>query len=50
VSSLRLLLVRHGQTESNVNVVLDSLPPGPPLTQLGRQQAAELAERLAAER
>ncbi|HEY3261956.1 MAG TPA: histidine phosphatase family protein [Pseudonocardiaceae bacterium] len=49
MSSLRLLLVRHGQTESNVNVVLDSLPPGPPLTQLGRQQAAELAERLAAE-
>jgi probable phosphoglycerate mutase len=49
VSSLRLLLVRHGETESNVNLVLDSLPPGPPLTDLGRQQALDLAERLAAE-
>ena len=49
MSSLRLLLVRHGQTESNVNFVLDSVPPGPSLTELGRRQASELAERLAAE-
>jgi broad specificity phosphatase PhoE len=49
VSTLRLLLVRHGQTESNVYHVLDSLPPGPPLTELGRRQTVELAERLAGE-
>lgn len=49
MSSLRLMLVRHGQTESNVHFVLDSLPPGPPLNALGRQQASELAERLAGE-
>lgn len=49
MSSLRLLLVRHGQTESNVRSVLDSRPPGPPLTALGRRQAADLAERLVAE-
>lgn len=49
MSSLRLLLVRHGETESNVNHVLDSLPPGPPLTDLGRWQASELAERLSGE-
>jgi len=49
VSSLRLLLVRHGETESNVHHLLDSRPPGPPLTELGRRQADELAERLAGE-
>jgi broad specificity phosphatase PhoE len=49
MSALRLLLVRHGETESNVNSVLDSAPPGPPLTPLGRRQAAMLAERLASE-
>ena len=49
MSSLRLLLVRHGQTESNVNFVLDSMPPGPPLTPCGEEQAAALAERLAGE-
>jgi len=49
VSTLRLLLVRHGQTESNVRSVLDSRPPGPPLTATGWRQALELAERLAAE-
>ncbi len=44
---LRLTLVRHGQTASNVVRALDSRPPGPPLTELGRRQAAALAERLA---
>jgi probable phosphoglycerate mutase len=44
---LRLTLVRHGQTASNVVRALDSRPPGPPLTELGRSQATALAERLA---
>lgn len=46
---MRLLLVRHGQTESNVRHVLDSRPPGPPLTDEGRRQATRLARRLAGE-
>ena len=47
MSALRLVLVRHGQTPSNVIGSLDSRPPGPPLTDLGRQQAAAVAESLA---
>ncbi|HEV7907890.1 MAG TPA: histidine phosphatase family protein [Pseudonocardiaceae bacterium] len=46
---MRLVLVRHGQTASNVAKVLDTLPPGPPLTELGEQQALDLAEALADE-
>jgi probable phosphoglycerate mutase len=38
-----LVLVRHGQTDANVGTVLDSRPPGPPLNELGRAQAAALA-------
>ncbi len=45
----RLLLVRHGQTPSNVKHILDSAPPGPSLTALGREQADLLAERTAGE-
>ncbi|SDJ43995.1 probable phosphoglycerate mutase [Actinokineospora alba] len=44
---MRLMLVRHGETPSNVRHVLDSRPPGPPLTELGRRQAEALADRLA---
>jgi probable phosphoglycerate mutase len=43
------MLVRHGQTESNVRKALDSKPPGPPLNLVGQQQAAELAADLANE-
>ncbi|MFI9008764.1 histidine phosphatase family protein [Actinosynnema sp. NPDC053489] len=46
---MRLILVRHGETASNVRMVLDSVPPGPPLTDAGRAQAAALAEQLAGE-
>lgn len=46
----RLILARHGQTAANVGRVLDSAPPGPPLTELGRAQAAALGSRLAGER
>jgi broad specificity phosphatase PhoE len=49
MSTLRLHLVRHGQTPSNVHMALDSKPPGPPLTEQGQRQAAELAAALATE-
>jgi probable phosphoglycerate mutase len=46
---MRLLLVRHGQTPSNVEFLLDTAVPGPGLTALGEQQAAALPEALADE-
>jgi broad specificity phosphatase PhoE len=46
----RLILVRHGQTRSNVQGLLDTASPGPGLTDLGREQAAALVEALAGER
>lgn len=47
---MRLLLIRHGQTPSNVGHLLDTTAPGPGLTELGEQQAAALPERLADEK
>ncbi|WP_326956348.1 histidine phosphatase family protein [Amycolatopsis sp. NBC_01286] len=46
---MRLLLIRHGQTDGNVRGALDTALPGPPLTELGQSQAAALAGRLAEE-
>ncbi|MFJ9819257.1 histidine phosphatase family protein [Streptomyces sp. NPDC101151] len=46
---MRLLLVRHGQTPSNVDYLLDTAVPGPGLTPLGERQAAALPEALAGE-
>lgn len=43
---MRLLLIRHGQTPSNVRGLLDTAIPGPGLTELGHQQAAALPEAL----
>ncbi|MFI5427738.1 histidine phosphatase family protein [Aeromicrobium sp. UC242_57] len=40
---MRLILIRHGQTPANVDGVLESTVPGPGLTELGLEQAAELA-------
>jgi len=37
---MRLLLLRHGQTPSNVHGLLDTASPGPGLTALGERQAA----------
>lgn len=37
---MRLILLRHGQTPSNVHNFLDTAEPGPGLTELGRAQAA----------
>jgi probable phosphoglycerate mutase len=49
VTNLRLVLARHGETPSNLRMALDSAPPGPPLTEEGHRQAAELARSLATE-
>lgn len=46
---MRLLLVRHGETPSNVHHLLDTDVPGPGLTPLGRAQAAALPQALADE-
>jgi broad specificity phosphatase PhoE len=46
---MRLLLVRHGQTPSNVRSLLDTAVPGPGLTELGERQAAAPPEALAGE-
>ncbi|MEV0169942.1 histidine phosphatase family protein [Streptomyces sp. NPDC050803] len=46
---MRLLLVRHGQTPTNVDYLLDTAVPGPGLTELGERQADALPEALADE-
>lgn len=46
----RLILVRHGQTRSNVHGLLDTAAPGADLTPLGRQQAQAVVDVLAGER
>jgi len=46
---MRLLLIRHGQTPTNVDFLLDTAVPGPGLTALGERQAAALPEALADE-
>lgn len=46
---MRLLLVRHAETPSNVDHLLDTAVPGPGLTALGARQATALPDALAAE-
>lgn len=46
----RLILVRHGQTRSNVHGLLDTALPGAELTPLGREQARSVVDVLAGER
>jgi broad specificity phosphatase PhoE len=46
---MRLILVRHGQTSSNVGLLLDTAAPGADLNETGREQAQELVLRLATE-
>jgi broad specificity phosphatase PhoE len=45
---MHLLLLRHGQTESNVVGALDTAIPGAPLTALGERQAAAVPGALPA--
>ena len=49
MAGLRLILARHGQTDANVHMAIDSRPPGGPLTEQGREQAESLADALAGE-
>lgn len=46
---MRLLLIRHGQTSSNVGQHLDTAEPGADLTPLGRKQAAAIPKALEGE-
>ncbi|WP_125615245.1 histidine phosphatase family protein [Specibacter cremeus] len=46
---MRLILIRHGQTPSNVKNLLDTAVPGPGLTALGERQAAAVPGALAGE-
>ena len=46
---MRIIFIRHGRTESNVNHLLDTAFPGAPLDEVGLEQAATLPERLAHE-
>jgi broad specificity phosphatase PhoE len=41
-----LVLARHGQTPANVSKILDTVLPGPGLTDLGRLQAEALGKEL----
>jgi broad specificity phosphatase PhoE len=47
---MRLLLIRHAETASNVADVIDTQVPGKGLTVRGEQQAQDLAARIADER
>lgn len=47
---MRLHLIRHGQTPSNVLGALDTALPGPGLTELGERQAAAVPYALEGER
>lgn len=47
---MRLILVRHGRTSSNVGFLLDTDEPGADLDDHGRQQAEALVLRLADQR
>jgi len=43
---MKLLLIRHGQTQANIDGLVSSWAPGEELTELGHKQAEELATRL----
>jgi broad specificity phosphatase PhoE len=45
--AMTLTFVRHGESEANAAGVIDTSVPGPHLTDLGRQQAAAVADALA---
>ena len=44
--SITLTLIRHAESQSNADGVIDTEVPGPSLTSVGEQQAAAVASRL----
>ncbi len=46
---MRLILIRHGQTQSNVEHIIDTAVPGPALSDLGRRQAAAVPDAVRGE-
>lgn len=42
---MRLVLIRHGQTDSNLSGALDTAWPGRPLNATGREQATSLVDK-----
>lgn len=44
--NVTLTLVRHAESEANADAVASTVVPGPPLTEVGREQAATLANKL----
>lgn len=49
MTPLRLVLIRHAESTANSEGILDTRLPGDPLTELGHQQATQLAQRLTME-
>ncbi|MGC3908637.1 phosphoglycerate mutase family protein [Corynebacterium propinquum] len=45
----KVILLRHGQTHSNIHGYLDTRPPGAELSELGRRQAHAVGEEFARE-
>lgn len=45
----KIILLRHGQTHSNIHGYLDTRPPGAELSDLGRKQAHAVGEELSRE-
>ena len=43
----RIILLRHGQTFSNIDRIMDTRPPGAELTERGRGQAEDVGRELA---
>ncbi|MCL1838484.1 MAG: histidine phosphatase family protein [Propionibacteriaceae bacterium] len=48
LSGVRLILIRHGRTTSNQDFRLDTAQPGADLDELGKQQARQLVDKMAA--
>lgn len=46
-TDITLTFIRHAQSEGNASGLIDTSTPGPPITDLGRRQAADSAAALA---
>ena len=50
VHNITLTLIRHAGSEANASDVASTAVPGPPLTAVGQEQAAKLADKLSREK